>query len=456
MSTLIQKEVVIIGNQPAALVSALSLKEKNIDFIWLKGTAPAGGIFRGIKLGNQVWDAGMNLLEFTSLKPGSDPDISSYNPKVRYDATRFLNLIQNWLQQRIEIIPVSPPQMLIDKGPYPDLLISNYPDYLLNLEVAIQNKITSEISGIHPENAGHASQKHIFPEQFLAYNYEEIACLNHGQYLQKKLIEPWLLKISGTTGMDIPALYHRQAWAPLFYPETLIQFLQNPDFKLPPTLFSYPKGENFGAWMERAEKELNTEIHSIQTLAIQKKSANWEIETAEGKIEAKHLIYVGDIQFLLQLTGLASPAFSRGKLGFAGIRIPEKSFRNKYSVLNIPETRFNLFRLTDQTHCAGIEASAHKLLGEFSSLPPTPAEIREILETSAWIHPGAEFELVDILNPIPAFVLPVFENLRIFRNLQEKVQELLPGILLAGSAAELTSVSLNDQIVQGLQMPYRL
>lgn len=456
MPQLIQKSIVIIGTQPAALVSALRLKENNIDFIWLKGTAPAGGIFRGIKLGNQLWDAGMNLLEFTSLKPGSNPDISTYNPAVRYDATRFLNHIQNWLKQRIEIKQVSPPQMLVDNGIYPDLLISNYSDYLFKLKADIQNKIISEISEIHSEIAGHASQKHIYPEKFLEYNYQEIAYLNHGQYLQKKLIEPWLIKIAGTKGNDIPALFHRQAWAPLFYPETLQQFLQNPDFKLSPTLFSYPKGENFGAWMERAEIELNKEIKITLPVSIQKKADRWEIETNEERIVANQLIYAGDIQFLLQLTGVSSPAFTRGKLGFVGIQIPEKSFRNKYSVLNIPENHFNLFRITDQTYCAGVEANTHKLLGEFSSIPPTPTEIREILETSAWIHPGAEFEIMEILNPIPAFVLPVFENLKIFRNLQEKVQELLPGILLAGSAAELTSVSLNDQIVQGLQMPYRI
>jgi hypothetical protein len=450
------RDVIIIGTQPAALVSALVLKNQGIDFTWLKGNAPAGGIFRGISLGGQTWDAGMNLFEFTSLKPGINPDISTYNPAVRYDATRFLPQIEAWLATRVKIQTVAMPHMLVGQKTFPDLLIGNCPEYLRFLPEKSKQKIIEEISGIDRIHPLHAAQKHIAPEKFLEYSYAEIARLNHGVFLQESIIQPWLEKIASTRGEDIPALYHRQAWAPLFYPETLLQFLRDENFQLPPTEFSYSVGENFGAWMGRAEGELQDFTQPELPLQIQGKKGNWQVRTSQGILEAKEIIFAGEIQTLLQLAGEEAPRFTRGKMGFIGIEVPETSLSKAYTVLNIPDSEKCLFRMTDQTACSGIPQTTHKILGEFSGEAPNEIEIREILEVSDWIQPGSDFKIVEIMAPVSAFVLPVFENLRIFRNLQEKVQELLPEILLIGSAAELTSVSLNDQIIQGLQLPYKL
>jgi len=450
------KEVILLGAQPAALVSALELKNQGIDFTWLKGNAPAGGIFKGISLGGQTWDAGMNLFEFTSLKPGKDVDISTYNPAVRYDATRFLPQIEAWLTSRVKIQIVEMPHLLVGRRAYPDLLIANCPDYLRYLPEESKQKIIEEISGIDRSHPQHAFQKHISPENFLKYSYAEVARINHGSFLQESIIQPWLEKITGTRGEDIPALYHRQAWAPLFYPETLLQFLRDENFQLPPTAFSYSVGENFGAWMGRAEGELQDFIRPELPLQIQGKRGNWQVRTSQGILEAKEIIFAGEIQTLLQLAGEDAPRFTRGKMGFIGIEVPETSLSHAYTVLNIPDSEKCLFRITDQTACSGVSQTTHKLLGEFSGKAPNEIEIREILEISDWIQPGSDFKIIEIMAPVSAFVLPVFENLRIFRNLQKKVQELLPEILLIGSAAELTSVSLNDQIIQGLQIPYKL
>ncbi len=450
------KEVLLIGAQPAALVSALELKNQGIDFTWLKGNAPAGGIFRGISLGGQTWDAGMNLFEFTSLKPGLESDISTYNPAVRYDATRFLPQIEAWLNSRVKIQTVKEPHLLVGQKAYPDLLIANCPDYLRYLPEESKQKIIEEISGIDKTHPQHAAHKHTSPEKFLKFSYAEVARINHGSFLQESIIQPWLEKMAGTRGEDIPALYHRQAWVPLFYPETLLQFLRDENYQLPPTAFSYSIGENFGAWMGRAEAELQHFIQPELPLQIQGKKGNWQVRTSQGILEAKEIVFAGEIQTLLQLVGEAAPRFTRGKMGFIGIEVPEASLSQAYTVLNIPDAEKCLFRMTDQTACSGISQPTHKLLGEFSGAAPNEFEIREILEVSNWIQAGSDFKIVEIMAPVSAFVLPVFENLRIFRNLQQKVQELLPEILLIGSAAELTSVSLNDQIIQGLQIPYKL
>lgn len=456
MKHTIKKDIICIGSQPAALVAVDTLSASKADILWLLGKSPAGSIFRGITLGNILLDAGMNLLEFTALKSGLSEDIASYNPAIRYDATRFLPHIQRWLEQKISIHRVPTPHMLAGDSLFPDLLIANAPDYLHSLPLETRNRWIAELQPLVYHNPLHAGRKHAEPTRFLKTDYAQVARANHPQELQEKLITPWLKKITGTDGSFVPALYHRQAWAPLFYPETLIQFLENPDYRLPPTEFGYPARERFGAWMERAEAGLKEIISREYPVSIQPQNGAWIIDTPKSRYQCQHLIYAGDIQSLLQWAGKESPSFSRGKIGFTGVRIPETALIREVSVVNIPDPAVSLFRLTDQTCCAGSSGGPHLITGEWSGSPPNESEMRSLLERMGWLRPGGEMEWLGNLGPVPAFVEPVFDNLALFRKLKQEAEALFPGILLAGSAAEITSVSLNDQIIQGLQMPYRL
>lgn len=456
MKYIINKDIICIGSQPAALVAVENLAASQADIYWLLGKGPAGGIFRGITLGNTMLDAGMNLLEFTALKSGTSEDIASYNPAIRYDATRFLPHIQQWLEQKIFINRVPTPQMLVGNNLFPDLLIANAPDYLHSLPLETRNRWIAELQLLAKDNPLHAGRKHTDPARFLETDYATVARANHPKELQAHLINPWLKKITGKDGSSVPALHHRQAWAPLFYPQTLIRFLEEPDYRLPPTEFGYPKGERFGTWMERAETKLRAIISQDFPISIQRQNGDWLIETPESLYQCRHLIYAGDIQSLLKWAGRGSPSFSRGKIGFTGVRIPETDFLREVSVVNIPDPELGLFRLTDQTCCSGITGEPHLITGEWSGNPPVEKEMRNLLERMGWLRPGGEMEWLGNVGPVPAFVEPIFENLALFRQLKLEAEALFPGILLAGSAAEITSVSLNDQIIQGLQMPYRL
>jgi hypothetical protein len=450
-------EVIILGSQPAALVAASVLQEAGMDFHWLKGPNPAGGIFRGIHFAEKDWDTGMNLLEFTTLKEQTGGDLKSYSPRVRYDAVRFLPQIQAWLEKRIQIREVLTPEMFFQGKAWPDLLIANQPHFFQGLTDEIRQEILSQTHKDAAEEGYHARWKHSHPERFESVSYREVAYANHGDWLQKHVIEPWLEKIAGSNGKAIPALYHRQAWAPLFYPETIRQFILDPTHRLPPTTFAYPYGESFGAWMRREEETLQTNIDASAWKSVASTPRGWTITTETHTYQCRHLAYAGDLNQFMALTGSPGAAsMPRVKLGFTGIRIRRQDILKDISVLNVPEPEYALFRITDQTLCSGLEATHHDLLGEFSLFPPDETEVRTLLEKSGWIRKGSKLDFLGILGPVSAFVIPEFENLKIFRNLQREIESHFPGLITMGSAAELTSVSLNDQIVQGLQLPYRL
>lgn len=456
MSGVIHTEVILIGSQPAALVGAGALKSEGVNFKWFRGHSPAGGIFRGIRLGDRNWDAGMNLFEFTSLKGGESRDIRTYSPEIRYDVTRFLSFVEKYLKSKTDIHQVEMPKMYFQGILCEDLLVSNSSELFYKISESLKNIIRRELEQANPDSPFHASQKHKNPEMFLQENYDNVARINHGNFLQDYIFQPWLKLISGNGGEDIPALYHRQAWAPLFYPETLLKFLNEPGFRLQPAVFSYPSGETFGAWMEREEAGLLEYIIPDLPESICKIQGGWELMYQGEKHHCRNLAYAGDPGSLLKYAGIKSPEMKRARIGFWAVEINQHVMSDAVSVLNVCELGCKIFRVTDQTVCAGRDSEVHRLMLEFGEEIPDEAEVRSLLERCGILKEGAQFHTAGVVGPIPAIPLPVFENLKNFRNLQNKIQEIYPDLLLMGSAADMVSVSLNDQIIQGLQLPYRI
>lgn len=86
----------------------------------------------------------------------------------------------------------------------------------------------------------HASQKKLNEKLFLNSSYFDVSMANHGKTFHDLLIEPFCKKTFNMSSKDCPALLHRIAWTPLYYPETLLNGI-NGIVDLNPTLFHYPK-----------------------------------------------------------------------------------------------------------------------------------------------------------------------------------------------------------------------
>jgi hypothetical protein len=443
-------DIIIIGSQPAACVAADACVQKGMRVYWSKGPKKAGGIFRGITLEGKIWDAGMNLLEFTAMTPeGAPQDLKSYDPTQRYDAVRFLPEIRSYLSTKMQWREVTTPEMAIEDMLYPDFLIANQTEYLQTLDIVTREKIISELGHISAFHPLHAAQKNT-SAVFESTTYAEVALLNHGNILHKLLIEPWIESIAGEAYYRIPAKYHRQIWAPLWYPETLVSLLTGKSLALPTTRFHYPLGERFGAWLGRLEDSMMA--HTNLTLtdqlpqSLRYQNQAWEIRLEDSYIQGSHVYFCDD------LNALTTESFDleRGKIGFIAFEIRDAA--HDFSVLNLVNAPFGIFRLTNQSHLMGEgEGEYQQYMAEFSGTSlPDAADLISLLLRLGILWNAGDFRWVQLLPPIAAFPLPTYENLERFSSHQREIQMRYPKLYLGGTASSITSISLNEQIVQGL------
>lgn len=443
-------DVIIIGSQPAACVAAEACVQKGMQVYWSKGPKKAGGIFRGIQIENKIWDAGMNLLELSTFSTAyPKQDLKTYDAEKRYDAVRFIPELLKFFESKLQLHKVALPQMHMHQQLYPDFLISNQTECIRSIDSEIRHKIIQELIPLTDHNPLHASLKNTSLD-FELLNYQEIAYANHGATFHSLYIQPWLEAICGNVSERIPGRYHRQIWAPLWYPETLIKLMRGEHVEMPETCFHYPLGERFGAWLERLEHSLfhHPKIHiSLEHFEeIHREKEYWTIHRGADEIEGNYLFYCDDLNPLS-----ATPAhIERGKIGFIAFEITHPEF--DFSVINFVQAEYGIFRITNQTHLMGNnDPEVHQYMAEFGCDKPAEVEQIIILLTSlGLIRHSDQYRQVQLIPPVPAFPLPTFQNLELFRNLQQEILERFPGIQLGGSAGSLTSISLNEQIIQGL------
>ena len=91
---------------------------------------------------------------------------------------------------------------------------------------------------------------------FASLDFEQASIANHGYTFHDTFIEPFCRKVTGLDTSVLSALYHRLAWAPLFYPETLLDALRGVPTSLPATTFSYPASGSLASMVHAIDAAL--------------------------------------------------------------------------------------------------------------------------------------------------------------------------------------------------------
>lgn len=155
---------------------------------------------------NRKFDRGMILCEFSALR---EPE-----------ATRFPQ-IGAWLRAKdIEFNEVPTPQMLYKGRLCPDLYIANQLDAV------------PEGNYYKARRAEWQYDKSAWRDEF---HLRAASVMSHGKKFHETFIEPMCRKITGRSSSEIAAKYHRAAWLPLYWPQTLRAR------KSIPTPFHYPR-----------------------------------------------------------------------------------------------------------------------------------------------------------------------------------------------------------------------
>lgn len=218
----------MVGSSLAAMVAVLELSKSN-HVTWVQTSGPLGGHFGGKTLGNIQVDLGMVALEPYATTSKARGDI--YSPPLRQEGLGLVNLVFEWLEEYSETftpieVKTSFRNKLID-----DYLIHDHLGVLSFFDSEEIDRIRQELIDIQTRVN---DDPHLHPrnkmrnDEFLSMNIRDYMISSLGISLYSELIEPWLNKFNDEVGSVLPSRDHRSVWLPLFFPETILEYLEKP------------------------------------------------------------------------------------------------------------------------------------------------------------------------------------------------------------------------------------
>ena len=266
---------------------------------------------------------------------------------------------------------------------------------------------------------------------------------------------------------DCPSLLHRIAWAPLFYPETLLKGLNGED-DLAPTLFHYPKKGYFAAITDafmaeiRANKNITIITQKINNL---KKTNHYELEFDTETISANQVVWCNDLLSLLQTAkaNLFEHTPQKASVTVAFCFTEKSNISKEFSSLYVCDNSNPLYRITNQEYSAKKnDTETVKLVFEFNldvlnefgldTNEKITDSINDFLTKNGIVKTALKPQNITIKALKNAVNMPTLYNFNNFEKLSNLTQNLLPEVELIGPASGFVSTSFNDQVVQALKI----
>ena len=462
--------IVLLGNALSLMVAATRLARDGADVAIVNSGKNWGGHFTTVTCKGVSFDPGMVLHEFTSYNATSgDADPRTYDAAVRNDAGRFCETVRDYIGGYQATHDISAPSMYVDGDVHDDILIANALSSLRQLPFA--DRVEADLAALValPADALHASRKNR-GEAFKTSDYRSASLVNHGATLHGNLIEPFCQKLLNAPTSDVVALYHRVAWLPLFYPETLLSYLRDAPQPLPPTIFSYPVGECVGDLANKLKAEIE---NSDRITIIAERPTGMSIGddgrvevrfTGQDAIACEQTAWANMPSDLLRALGLEKHVvnYQKCSIALAFIRIPTSALRIDFTVLNVIDPQIASYRVTNQSRCAGVESDFANVVVEFNpdyaaatganAQVETNVRIGADLVALGLVSDTTDIEWLDVKQLTNALMLPSGPNRSSFEQELSAVLAAASAISRLGPASGFFSSSFNDQIVQGLKL----
>ncbi len=464
--------IVLVGNALSLMVAATKLAQRGADVAVVNSGRNWGGHFTTMACKGVVFDPGMVLHEFTSYRTSPHvEDIRTYNPAIRNDAGRFCDAVRRCVGAYQEIRDITVPKMYVEGAIHDDILIANALSSMRELPFrdSVKNDLLALLDRPVP-SPWHASCKHS-NEEFTRLDYQTASLANHGATFHDELVEPYCRKVLNVSTADVVALYHRVAWLPLFYPETLVSYLQGAPQALPPTIFSYPRDERVGDFANKLKGELETSgrvtiipEQLVKILTVESGGYNLEFSN-RADVSTSHLAWSDSLSNLLQALALPEQvtSYQKSSIALAFLRIPKSSLKLDFTVLNVVDPEVGIYRITNQSECAGAESDFADLVAEIN-----PGYAAEMIKARAEaglaglfmddlvrlrvVSEPVHVDCLDVKQLNGALMLPTGANRRNFIQEIDAAVAAGPDIALLGPASGFFSSSFNDQVVQGLKL----
>lgn len=447
----------LVGNSFAVLVAANELARRGQAATLLTDGKPLGGHFAGTTAGGINFDVGMVMLE--KHFPETDcRDLSTYDPSVRNDWTRFGRLAGDWLDENCRLVRAASSECLIGGKVYPDYLISDRLDCLTHSHLEPPRALAAD-------DPHHASRKST-STAYDALTYEQASLANHGAQFHARFIEPFVKKLTGRSSSDLLARFHRAAWAPLYYPETMAKALAGQ----PAGLKEYPFWTTESGFIGEVIADL---CHSIKAsgkialveaplTALNYDGNEWTAAAGDrGSFNAPDIALGLPPERALELLGLAADKVSDvASVSVLFANVKSSSMRSRHANLMVPDGQFASYRLTDQDALAGVQAEYHRVTIE--AAPDLLARMHPGLDGSTSLQLELKRLLGisqdDAVHPLKfitaanALVLPTPREVARAHEMHVALTRAAPRAHLTAGLLGYGVSSMNDQLVQGLKI----
>lgn len=448
----------IYGSGLSALALAERLGSAGRRVVLVNPDKHWGGIFRGLNIDGELFDAGMTNFEFDLFGEASD-DIQNYNPDLKRDVGRYVHFVRQYLSRFVQVAPLPTPRMQFGSHVLEDMIISNRFEVLTVLPAHIRDSICNELTEIVSRpNPLHPRTKNDPDSPLVGATFEKVSLANHGPTFHGLFIEPMFRKILGIPTGEIEGIFHRNGWAPLFYPESLLsQFTSSPQ-SLKPTIFSYPRDIHFGAFIDR----IMNEVRGMANVKVidSAKNASFDVRRSRMRIEAAEfsfarLAWGGQPSKLLEMSGEGQSPARRASIDMFFLKAKDYGVTNRFGVLIDSEGTSPFYRVTNQSICSGAQCAEHKIILECNSTNWESRLDKSRELNSALMKYGIDPASVTSVHHRTfngALSIPSHAGMEQFKCWRNRVAHELPDVELIGASSGYVSVTLNDHIIQALKI----
>ena len=468
-----ERQATIAGNNVSSLVAAIALANQDWKVNIINPLPNWGGHFGGLTFDNDHFDCGMTFFEFDSFHQHPSDDVLNYNPNLRNDSGRFTSLIKNYVTNLIITKVVPQPKMLLNGEIFGDLIIANDLSILETLDIEIKQNIQEELLTIieNPNTSLHAKNK-LENNLFFTNNFDVISLANHGKTFHNVFIESFCKKVIYKNTADLLGIYHRSAWLPLYYPETILSQFEITRQILKSTEFYYPyqgyAGTFVNALLMKAQSNTNINIENTTIKALVSDIC-YQLQLTNGHfLETNNLIWGLDLFPLVKLIPENHQPlnYDKASISICFIGVLSATMSREFSTLFILDQEFISYRITNQNICSGSSSLITKIVVELNH--DFAKSIGVIDEEQIKNRIESELIKLNIIESNTAIqyfyckqfqhslMIPSQNSCECFNTEKSIVLRKFPDIKLIGNGSAFMSSSLNDQIIQGLQVAKQL
>ena len=459
-------DVLLAGNYLTTLVAAGVIAQAGKRVCVVNPVPSWGGHFTRLTVDGINFDPGAVSHEFTAFNAEGAKDPLSYDSRRRSDVGRFIGLIEEFTRSQLELVRMREPQMVYGGQLLPDLIMSNQFAAVHHPVLAGRVREEQELVARSAESVLHPRHKKTSP-LFIERSYYEASETKHGATLHAAVFEPMFYKMSGVSTTQLLALYHRIAWLPLYYPETVrSQFGPTPQ-RLQDTFFCYPRAGYIGAFGEalvRRMQETGVTIIRDPISSLESQPGKAAIVLKDGRrLESSHVAWsLAHDQLLTAATGGPASPLKRWSATLVFVTIPRRQLTKSFSVLYAPDDRILFYRACNQTDSAGLEEDPVRIVIEvnpdYASAQwlddegKVEARVRDDFASLGIVGDPQHVRVVGTKALKNVILLPSRENWTLLEQERDVLLDRYPGVVFTRNVEAFFTDTLNDQIIKGLKL----